>query len=72
MNLLRLFALILAFGITQASAQQEVDPDHFDQQASKITAQHAVHPNHQHKSNHRMVASRHSGKSHRHHSHASA
>ena len=66
MKSLGLLALILALGVGQLYAQQEIDPDHFDQQASKIKVQHLNYK----KGHHSTVASKH-GKV-RHHRHASA
>ncbi len=77
MKLLRLFALILAFGLTQAAyAQQEVDPDHFDQSAAQVSAHSVAHGQHlsaQHRQKrHVHLASKHGGKLHHPHAHTSA
>lgn len=77
MKALQLFALVLALGVAPAFAQQEVDPDHFDQpaakapvvqkaQASQLKAQHA------HKRNHESLASNHAGHVHHHHARTAA
>jgi len=71
-----LFALILALGMTQAYAQQEVDPDHFDQPASHVAARSSQHGHltaqHRHQRSRVHLASKHGVKSHHHHAHASA
>jgi len=71
-----LFALILALGMTQAYAQQEVDPDHFDQPASHVAAHSSQHGHltaqHRHHRSNVHVASKHGLKSHHHHASVSA
>ncbi len=75
MKALQLFALILALGVAPAFAQQEVDPDHFDQPAAKASLQKAPASHssaqrlHQHS---RTLASNHAGRVHHHHSHTAA
>ncbi len=72
MKALQLFALILALGLAPVFAQQEVDPDHFDQPAAKaaVHKSHGSHliAQHQHSRNHNL-ASNHAGRAHHHHSH---
>jgi len=70
MKALQLFALILALGLAPVFAQQEVDPDHFDQPAAKAAVQksHGSHLNAQRQHNQRL-ASNHAGKARHHHSH---
>jgi hypothetical protein len=68
MKALQLFALILALGVAPAFAQQEIDPDHFDQPAAKAAVQksHGSHLNAQRQHRHSQnLASR----AHHHHSH---
>ena len=75
MKALQLFALILGLGLAPVYAQQEVDPDHFDQPAAKTVVQKAPASHstaqraHQHN---QTVASNHSGKVHHHHAHTAA
>jgi len=75
MKALQLFALILALGVAPAFAQQEIDPDHYDQPAAKAAAQKAPvshsSAQRQHQRN-QTVASNHGGKVHHHHSHTAA
>ena len=67
---LQLFALILALGLAPVFAQQEVDPDHFDQPTAKAAVHQSrgSHLNAQHQ-HHQTLASNHAGKAHHHHSH---
>jgi len=71
MKALQLFALILALGVAPVFAQQEIDPDHFDQPAAKVAVQqnHGSHLNaqRQHQHNHQTLA-----KAHHHHSRTAA
>lgn len=69
-----LFALILALGMTQAYAQQEVDPDHFDQQASHVAAHNSQRAHltaeHRQQRSRLHLASKHGGSRYRRHSSA--
>ena len=72
MKSLQLLVLVLAAGLTQVYAQQEVDPDHFDQPASQTAVQKAnvsrLHSQHRPQRSHQMLASKHAPKGHHHHS----
>jgi hypothetical protein len=80
MKFFRFFALLLAMAVfsgllIQASAQQEVDPDHYDQApVSQVSKAHvsrkAAYRGHQ--SSHMRVASKHSGRASHHRAHVSA
>ncbi len=78
MKSLRLLVLmIFAVGLIQVHAQQEIDPDHFDQPASRVSAHSAEHGGHstaqnRHKRNVNL-ASKHAGtRAHHYHAHTSA
>lgn len=73
MKSLRALVLTLAVGmfpglLMQAHAQQEVDPDHFDQPVAQAKAQNHHKATAAHNQNHGNVklASKHSAKSHHH------
>ncbi|MGB7554014.1 MAG: hypothetical protein WBM04_06555 [Candidatus Korobacteraceae bacterium] len=85
MKLFRLLTLILAIGVfsafpMHAFAQQEVDPDHYDQPAavqanahgSKAQGNHKMASAHHQGQNHTRLASKHSGKANHHRAHVSA
>ena len=86
MKSLRILALMLAVGASsifsmQANAQQDVDPDHFEQQSAAQANVHSSKAQNHHKAmaahnQHRgnlKLASKHSGsKGTHHHAHASA
>lgn len=62
MQILRVAALVLSLGLMSAYAQQEVDPDHFDQPASKPVAQQVNHAAAQHHHSRQVLASKHAAK----------
>jgi len=63
-----LLVLVLSAGIVPLQAQQEVDPDHFDQpRVVAATHKQSTQLAHKRHSSHRMLASRHSVKTHHHH-----
>jgi hypothetical protein len=82
MKSIRFFVLMMVVSIfsafvLQAYAQQEVDPDHFDQVSANAPASPKAQANHKtvsshHQTRHVQLASKHSGRSHHHQAHASA
>ncbi len=85
MKLFRLLTLILAIGVfsafpMHADAQQEVDPDHYEQapaaqvnaHSSKAQGDHKVANAHHQGQNHTRLASKHSGKVNHHRTHVAA
>jgi len=84
MKSLRALVLMLAVGaspgfLMQAHAQQEVDPDHFDQPSAQANVQGSKAQNHhkaaavhnQHRSDVKLAGKHSAGKSH-HHAHVAA
>ncbi len=82
MNSLRSLVLMLVVStfpafLVPAYAQQEVDPDHFDQvqakaPVSKSQADHKMASSHHHASHVRLASKHSSNRSHHHQAHASA
>jgi hypothetical protein len=72
MQTLRVAALILALGLMSAYAQQEIDPDHFDQPASKPVVQQVQHSAVKHGKSRQLLASKHAGKKNLRHARTSA
>jgi hypothetical protein len=82
MKSIRFFVLMMVVSIfpafvVQAYAQQEVDPDHFDQVSANAPASPKAQANHKtasshHQASHVRLASKHSGKSHHHQARVSA
>jgi hypothetical protein len=63
MKYLRLFALVLAVGLTHLGyAQQEIDPDHFDHPASKPAVQKVQRSASHHRSSRLLAAGKKRGK----------
>jgi hypothetical protein len=63
-TLLALMVATVSFSATQAFAQQEVDPDHFDQPAAKAVAPSHKASVHHHANARASIASKHSKQRH--------
>lgn len=61
MQVLRLAVLVLSLGLMSAYAQQEVEPDHYDQAPSKPAVHQVQHSKAQHRHS-QLLASKHAGK----------